>query len=107
MTPTTQRRAHRAQMLVYWRGLGRLPSPQGAAHGHDAPAAAGGEDEGQEPQGRDGMPVALAFPAGGTMPQPRRRDGQPPCGECHLQDGEVCDICGAHAEPPPAPEPQP
>lgn len=22
---------------------------------------------------------------------------QQPCGECHLQPGEVCDICGAHA----------
>lgn len=25
----------------------------------------------------------------------RRRDGRAPCGECHLQSGEVCDICGA------------
>jgi hypothetical protein len=23
----------------------------------------------------------------------------PPCGECHLQPGEVCDICGRVAEP--------
>lgn len=44
-----------------------------------------------------------------AMPRPplvpiRRRDGEPPCGECHLQPGEVCDVCGAQAEPPPAPE---
>lgn len=24
------------------------------------------------------------------------RKGKPPCGECHLKDGETCDICGAH-----------
>lgn len=24
------------------------------------------------------------------------RKGKPPCGECHLQPGETCDICGAH-----------
>jgi hypothetical protein len=29
------------------------------------------------------------------FPQPQRRDGKEPCGECHLQVGEVCDICGA------------
>jgi hypothetical protein len=29
------------------------------------------------------------------FPQPGRRDGQPPCGECHLQENETCDICGA------------
>ena len=23
------------------------------------------------------------------------RRGKPPCGECHLQQGETCDICGA------------
>jgi len=23
------------------------------------------------------------------------RKGKPPCGECHLHDGETCDICGA------------
>lgn len=23
------------------------------------------------------------------------RAGKPPCGECHLQPGETCDICGA------------
>jgi len=25
------------------------------------------------------------------------RKGKPPCGECHLSDGETCDICGATA----------
>jgi len=29
------------------------------------------------------------------FPQPRRQDGKPPCGECHLKPGETCDICGA------------
>lgn len=24
------------------------------------------------------------------------RKGKSPCGECHLHDGETCDICGAH-----------
>lgn len=23
------------------------------------------------------------------------RKGKPPCGECHVQPGETCDICGA------------
>lgn len=27
--------------------------------------------------------------------------GKEPCGECHIQPGEVCDMCGAsYAEPP-------
>jgi len=26
---------------------------------------------------------------------PDSRVGKPPCGECHLKDGETCDICGA------------
>ena len=30
-----------------------------------------------------------------SFPQPRRKDGEEPCGECHLQVGETCDICGA------------
>ena len=25
-----------------------------------------------------------------------RKDGGEPCGECHLQPGETCDICGAY-----------
>lgn len=29
------------------------------------------------------------------FPQPRRQDGDAPCGECHLHPGETCDICGA------------
>ena len=31
------------------------------------------------------------------FPQPQRRDGLPPCSECHLKPGETCDICGAVA----------
>jgi len=30
-----------------------------------------------------------------AFPKPQRRDGEPPCGECRLALGEVCDICGA------------
>jgi hypothetical protein len=29
------------------------------------------------------------------FPQPGRNDGGKPCGECHLQLGETCNICGA------------
>lgn len=32
------------------------------------------------------------------FPKPQRKDGGEPCGECHIQPGETCDICGA-AEP--------
>ncbi len=39
------------------------------------------------------MPPADAFP------QPSRKDGGEPCGECHLHPGETCDICGAIATP--------
>lgn len=35
------------------------------------------------------------------FPQPSRKDGDEPCGECHIQPGETCDICGA-INPPPA-----
>jgi hypothetical protein len=28
---------------------------------------------------------------------PDARKGKPPCGECHLQPRETCDICGAAA----------
>lgn len=31
------------------------------------------------------------------FPQPQRRDGKEPCGECRLPVGETCDICGATA----------
>lgn len=36
-----------------------------------------------------------------TLPKPNRnRTGKAPCGECHLQSGEICDICGAtHIDP--------
>ena len=33
------------------------------------------------------------------FPQPVRNPGGKPCGECHLREGEACDICGA-VEPP-------
>jgi hypothetical protein len=38
-----------------------------------------------------------------SFPQPNRKDGHPPCYECHLQPGEKCDVCGAvkHKEPTP------
>lgn len=29
------------------------------------------------------------------FPQPGRKPGGEPCGECHLSPGETCDICGA------------
>lgn len=29
------------------------------------------------------------------FPQPKRKPGGEPCGECHIQPGETCDICGA------------
>jgi Lar family restriction alleviation protein len=29
------------------------------------------------------------------FPQPQRKDGESPCGECHIRPGETCDICGA------------
>ena len=29
------------------------------------------------------------------FPAPQRNDGGQPCGECHIQPGETCDICGA------------
>jgi len=35
----------------------------------------------------------------GQFPQPQRRDGKEPCGECHLPVGETCDICGAFQKP--------
>lgn len=34
----------------------------------------------------------------GDFSDRQRRDGKPPCGECRLQSGETCDICGAVAE---------
>lgn len=27
---------------------------------------------------------------------PNARLGRPPCDECHLEDGEICDICHAY-----------
>lgn len=34
------------------------------------------------------------------FPQPSRKDGGEPCGECRIQPGETCDICGAVNPPP-------
>ena len=31
------------------------------------------------------------------FPQPRQNPGGKPCGECHLQPGETCDVCSAVA----------
>lgn len=39
--------------------------------------------------------LPLPTPAGDAFPQTKRRDGQEPCGECHIKPGETCDICGA------------
>jgi hypothetical protein len=39
--------------------------------------------------------LAALQPSGQTLPKPGRNDGGEPCGECHLQPGETCDICGA------------
>lgn len=33
------------------------------------------------------------------FPKPARKDGRDPCGECRLQLGEICDICGASNTP--------
>ncbi|GAA5662619.1 hypothetical protein Brsp07_01089 [Brucella sp. NBRC 14130] len=33
-----------------------------------------------------------------AFPQPSRKVGGDPCGECRLQPGETCDICGANAD---------
>lgn len=42
--------------------------------------------------------IAKVSPSSEEFPQPQRRDGKEPCGECHLKPGETCDICGARAE---------
>lgn len=41
-------------------------------------------------------------PAGEAVPFPKpgRKEGGEPCGECRLQAGETCDICGAVANTP-------
>lgn len=40
-------------------------------------------------------PASEPFCAEHRFPQPLRKDGEDPCGECRLQAGETCDICGA------------
>jgi hypothetical protein len=42
--------------------------------------------------------AALAQSDEEPFPQPQRNDGGEPCGECHLQTGETCDVCGALAQ---------
>jgi len=39
--------------------------------------------------------IEIADAISEPFPQPRRKDGETPCGECHLRPGETCDICGA------------
>ncbi len=34
------------------------------------------------------------------LPQPQRNDGGEPCGECRMQPGETCNICGAYGPDP-------
>lgn len=55
---------------------------------HNAPEAAAA---------RKAVLKALTLVDDEPFPQPRRRDGQEPCGECRLPAGETCDICGASA----------
>lgn len=40
------------------------------------------------------------------FPQPRQNPGGEPCGECHLQPAETCDVCGA-TEPEASNDPAP
>ncbi len=37
----------------------------------------------------------FGFSKAQDFPKPQRKDGEEPCGECHLQPNEICDICGA------------
>lgn len=63
-------------------------------------------DGSQAPMAGAGYDAALAAaptpPAQEPFPKPQRKDGGEPCGECHVQPGETCDICGAVG---PVPEP--
>ena len=42
--------------------------------------------------------LVVAKAKGEQFPQPSKKTGGDPCGECHLQAGETCDICGAIAK---------
>lgn len=53
-------------------------------------------DAGNEYRAEDVVAVLNDF-APDPFPQPIRKDGGDPCGECHIQPGETCDICGAKA----------
>jgi len=44
---------------------------------------------------RNSAPASEPFCSLHRFPKPKRKDGGEPCGECHLQPGERCDICGA------------
>ena len=51
--------------------------------------------EKMHPSGVELYDECIAKLKGEEFPKPSRKDGKEPCGECHLQPGEVCDICGA------------
>ena len=44
---------------------------------------------------RDYARMWLARKRREAFPQPQRKDGGEPCGECYVRPGETCDICGA------------
>lgn len=48
---------------------------------------------------------SVVEPGGKPLFEIARKEGEEPCGECHLQPGETCDICGAAAPAPPAATP--
>lgn len=48
----------------------------------------------------EGFLPACREASASPFPQPdRNRKGKEPCGECHVQPGETCDICGASSDP--------
>ncbi|QFG38330.1 hypothetical protein BDE18_0382 [Paracoccus pantotrophus] len=59
-----------------------------------------------QPEGQDALKISPEYQAlfdevkqraqpEEDFPQPSRKDGREPCGECRLPAGETCDICGA------------
>lgn len=72
-------------------------------HAKVALAAYAGAVEATHPQLAEDMRDRYDLPAAPAEPlipiAPDSRKGKPPCGECHLQPGETCDICGACAAP--------
>ena len=91
---------------VLWREIHRLRTevqgPSGFATWQDAAVAERVRRVKAEQELRAAQPAPLRDP----LVAIRWRPGEEPCGECHLQAGEVCDICGA-SQPAPAQEPQP